>query len=64
MRDPNTGTVLDYKVITVIATATDPVSGLPLRNEATTIIRGVLDAEIDGATGEGGDRRRSSSSEG
>ncbi len=50
--DPNTGTILDYKLVGVKVTVTDPVSGLVLEREVFTILRGVLESEMDGSTGE------------
>ncbi len=50
--DPNTGTILDYKLVGVKVTVTDPVSGLVLEREMFTILRGILESESDGSTGE------------
>jgi type II secretory pathway pseudopilin PulG len=50
--DPNTGTVLDYKLVGVKVTVTDPVSGQVLEREVFTILRGILESEGDGSTGE------------
>ncbi len=52
--DPNTGAIQDYKLVRVVAQATDPASNITLTQELSTIVRGLLDSEIDGATG-GGD---------
>jgi hypothetical protein len=48
--DPNTGTILDYKIITVRASAS--LNNLVSSQTLATIIRGSLPAETDGATGE------------
>ena len=52
VKDPNTGTVLDYKKITVTVATPDPVSGEVFTRSLSTILRGVLDEEVDGADGE------------
>lgn len=51
-KDPRTETILDYKLVRVTATATDPVSELQIQREVVTILRGFLDSEIDGSEGE------------
>jgi hypothetical protein len=48
--DANTTLVLDYKLVTITATAT--VNGVQLKQQLTTIVRGDVPAEINGATGE------------
>lgn len=48
--DPNTGTILDYKQVTVTASATTK-NGLVIRQTLTTILQGNLVNEIEGATG-------------
>jgi prepilin-type N-terminal cleavage/methylation domain-containing protein len=50
IHDPNTNTVMDYKSVTVVATATS--SGINLKLQLTTILRGDLTSEINAATGE------------
>ena len=50
VEDPNTGTILDYKMVTVTASAT--VNNLPpVQQSLTTIIQGALPVEIEGETG-------------
>ena len=53
LTDPNTGTVLDYKRVTVVATAT--VDGKRVSQTLSTVIRGTLPDETDGATGKDSD---------
>ena len=50
--DPNTGTILDYKLLKVMTTTLDPVTDRVLQGEVVSILRGFLDSEIDGSTGE------------
>ena len=50
--DPRTATILDYKQVTVAVSATDPLTGASMQQQVVTIIRGVLDSEVDGSTGE------------
>lgn len=50
--DPNTGTILDYKLVKVMTTTLDPVNNRVLQSEVVSILRGFLDSEIDGSTGE------------
>jgi len=50
--DPNTGTVLDFKKITVTVATPNLVSGETFTRTLSTILRGVLDEEVDGADGE------------
>lgn len=47
--DPNTDTVLDYKLVTVTASAT--LNGLVLAQTLSTILGGELAVETDGSTG-------------
>lgn len=48
--DPNTATILDYKLVIVTASATR--NQLPtLQQTLTTILQGVLPVEVEGATG-------------
>jgi prepilin-type N-terminal cleavage/methylation domain-containing protein len=48
--EPNTNTILDYKILTVTASATG--NQLPLLTQTlTTVLQGSLDVEIEGATG-------------
>lgn len=51
--DPNTGTVLDYKTVAVMATAI--VDAKPVTQTLVTIIRGTLSDETNGATGKDSD---------
>ncbi len=51
VKDPNSGAIMDYKLVRVVATATDPVTKVQLTQELSTYVRGILDSEIDGATG-------------
>jgi prepilin-type N-terminal cleavage/methylation domain-containing protein len=49
--DPNTNTILDYKTLTITASATG--NGLPrLTQTLTTVLQGSLAVEIEGATGQ------------
>lgn len=48
--DPNTETILDYKLVTVTASATRNQVGT-LRQTLTTILQGALAVEVEGATG-------------
>ena len=50
--DPRTSTILDYKQVTVSVSATDPLTGASMQQQVVTIVRGVLDSEVDGSTGE------------
>ncbi|MEE8349056.1 MAG: prepilin-type N-terminal cleavage/methylation domain-containing protein [Acidobacteriota bacterium] len=50
--DPNTGTILDYKLVRVVTTTLEPVTDRVLQGEVVSILRGFLDSEIDGSTGE------------
>jgi len=50
IHDPNTNTVMDYKSVTVVATATS--NGVNLKIKLTSIFRGDLTSEINAATGE------------
>lgn len=52
VKDPNTGTILDFKKITVTVSTLNPISGDVFSRTLSTIVRGVLDEEVDGADGE------------
>jgi hypothetical protein len=51
--DPNTDTILDYKMVTVTATAT--AGRTAVSQTLSTFIRGSLDVETDGSTGQDSD---------
>lgn len=51
VEEPNTGTILDYKVVTVTASATKAQVGT-LQQTLTTILQGALAVEEEGSTGE------------
>jgi len=50
-RDPNTDTILDYKRVTVTATAT--LNGYVVSQTLSTFVRGTMEVERNGAAGDG-----------
>ncbi len=51
--DPNTGTILDYKLVTVTTSTT--VNNTAFTQSMSTILQGNLDSEIDASTGSDSD---------
>ncbi|UCF38424.1 MAG: hypothetical protein JSU96_06155 [Acidobacteriota bacterium] len=47
--DPNTESILDYKLVTVSIDATEPTDGSKFTVELSTLVIGSLESEVDGA---------------